>query len=287
MPRCPLKMRITPLLPFYTKESPGRLEAALGLVTACAEPQRCGGSCDPAAFGVFLSARAPGRAGCASGPRLMRCDSKCRCKWQWLWGGVAALPWLHGDVWGEGGGLIAESRVHLPLCQPIRQAGLSREGLSRAESQRGQGQAATDGPSPARGTGVQPLPGLPKSWFGVRARNDPGQGVLILPLVPVTLLGCPVAIARATVTGHSLPGVRHLRDGPMPSTGDGAQVGALLLLSPVASGHHGTQKSPKSGDITQLRASGLSWVLFYPSAQPHQGAPQLSTGWLCPASVCP
>ena len=45
------------------------------------------------------------------------------------------LPWLHGDAWGEEGGLIAEFRVHLLLCHPVHLAGLSLPGLGTAESQ--------------------------------------------------------------------------------------------------------------------------------------------------------
>lgn len=236
MPRCPLKIRITPLLPFHTKESPGRLAAASGLVPACAEPQRrCGGG-GPAAFGAFLSARAPGRAACASAPWLMRCDSKCRCNGSGFGEGWQLSPGCVGTrgVREEGSSLSQGFTCHFAIPS-VKRVCASRISAER-NPRRGQGQAATDGPSPARDTGDQPLLGLPKPWFGVRARNDPGQGVLILPVVLVTLLGCPVAIARATVTGHSLPGVHHLRDGPMPSPGDGAQVGALDPPSPFSGG---------------------------------------------------
>ncbi|XP_030317921.1 uncharacterized protein LOC115599324 isoform X1 [Calypte anna] len=79
-------------------------------------------------------------------------------------------------------------------------------------------------------------------------------------------LGCPVVIVRATVTGHSLPGVHHLRDGPMPSTGDGAQVGALdpPLCSPMVSGDRGSQTSPKRGEKYPAESTGAISIAFLP-----------------------
>lgn len=95
-------------------------------------------------------------------------------------------------------------------------------------------------------------------------------------------LGCPTATGKATVTSHSLSGVQYLRDSPVPSTGDGAQVGTLdpLLHSPEGSGHHSTENAPKREINTLLRALGLSQVLFSPSAQPCQYL--LSMRWLFP-----
>lgn len=123
----------------------------------------------------------------------------------------------------------------------------------------------------ALGTGLS-LPELPKPWFGTSTRNDPGQGVPILPLILIMLLGCPVAIARATVTGHSLPGVRHLRDGPVPSAGDGAQVGDLdpPLCSAAGFGHQDAQNSPKRGEKYSVESIGVVSGAFLPigSASP-------------------
>lgn len=81
-----------------------------------------------------------------------------------------------------------------------------------------------------------------------------------------------MAIAKATVTIHSLSGVQYLRDSSMSSTGDGGQVGTLdpPLHSPEGSGHHRMENAPKGGINILLRALGLSQVLSFPSAQPCQ-----------------
>lgn len=119
-----------------------------------------------------------------------------------------SIPQLHEDAWGEGGGHITELRVHLLLCHPIHPAGLSCQGRGTAESQERTGQAVTDlVPNGALDTTASPW--LPNSWFGISARNDPEQGIAMLPLTLVMLLGCPEDIVKATVTGHCLPNVHH------------------------------------------------------------------------------
>lgn len=120
---------------------------------------------------------------------------------------------------------------------------------------------------------------------------QPGVLGLASPWAPKALrwhqcqksLGCPMAIAKATVTIHSLSGVQYLRDSPVPSTGDGGQVGTLdpPLHSPEGSGHHSMENAPKREVNILLRALGLSRVLFSPSAQHCQYL--LSIRWLFPA----
>lgn len=69
-----------------------------------------------------------------------------------------------------------------------------------------------------------------------------------------------MAIARATVTFHSLSGVQYLRDSPVPSTGDGAQVGTLNHLHSLeGSGHH---SAPKKKINILLRALGAALGAF-------------------------
>lgn len=114
-------------------------------------------------------------------------------------------------------------------------------------------------------------PGAPGTGLSLGSQS-PGLASVPEIIQGMGSLGCPTATGKATVASHSLSGVLYLRDSPVPSTGDGAQVGTLdpPLHSPEGSGHHSTENAPKREINTLLRALGLSQVLFSLSAQPCQ-----------------
>lgn len=112
----------------------------------------------------------------------------------------SCVPRLHGDMWGEAGGLFNELRVccffAIASIEKLCPFGV----WVQLNPERGERQADTDGPSSAWSTGT----------CLSLVSQSPGLASVPEIIQDMGSLGRPMAIAKATVTIHSLSGVRYL-----------------------------------------------------------------------------
>uniref|UniRef100_A0A8C0EAI3 PDZ domain-containing protein n=1 Tax=Bubo bubo TaxID=30461 RepID=A0A8C0EAI3_BUBBB len=122
-------------------------------------------------------------------------------------GGATALPQLRGDMWGEGGGLIAELRLHLLLCHyPSRRFVPPGSGHSQTPGEDRDKQSLMVPPGLSLGS---QSPGLASAPEMIQAKGSPSSpsssshSLSILWPLPEPL--SPAALFQVCITYETVP----------------------------------------------------------------------------------